>query len=101
MTFAEQMDEVESLFKKVEASTRRFLAGGMTNNEDTLKAIFRLNNEIGRVAKSHPGKNSNLRELQAYVNMVTVGLKHGRPNDLREGLIGAEQAIRKSNDSTV
>ena len=36
---------------------------------------------------------SKMKELQAYVNMITVGIKYGREADLREGLAAAEESI--------
>ena len=35
-----------------------------------------------------------MKELQAYVNMITVGIKYGRTGDLREGLSVTEKSIK-------
>ncbi len=34
-----------------------------------------------------------MKELQAFVNMITVGIKYDRPDDVREGLSAVEKLL--------
>jgi hypothetical protein len=44
-----------------------------------------------------------MKEIQLFVNMVTVGLKYDKPGDVKEGLTATERsikAVRKQFSST-
>ena len=42
-----------------------------------------------------------MKELQGYVNMITVGIKYGRAADLREGLSVTEESIKAMKRETL
>jgi len=89
-----RVDEIEAAFQRVKSSAEKVLGGDEGSKERSFEDIFALNNEIGRLAREAPSTMPKMKELQAYVNMITVGIKYGRTADLREGLSVSEEAIK-------
>jgi hypothetical protein len=89
-----RVDDIEDAFSKVKDSAARAAAGDEASKDQSFQDIFALNNEIGRTARELPETMPRMRELQAYVNMITVGLKYGKEDGLREGLSATEEAIK-------
>ena len=87
------VDEVEAAFRKVKASAEKVMKGDESARDEAFEEIFALNNEIGRLAREEPSTMSKMRELQGWVNAITVGMKYDRPRELREGLDVTERAI--------
>ena len=86
--------EVEAAFSRAKASSERVMGGDEGSKDQAFQDIFALNNEIGRLARERPEMMPRMKELQAYVNMITVGIKHGKIQDLREGLFLTEESIK-------
>ena len=90
---ARGVDEIEAAFLRVKSSAQRAVGTDPDARDGAFQDIFALNNEIGRMARERPSTMPKMKELQAYVNMITVGIKYGREADLREGLAAAEESI--------
>ncbi len=88
------VDAIEAAFSRVKASAEKSMEGDGASKERSFQDIFALNNEIGRMAREVPKTMPKMKELQAYVNMITVGIKYGRTGDLREGLSVTEESIK-------
>ncbi len=85
---------IQRCFERVKGSASRAMPRGAVGPEDpSFQDIFALNNEIGKLARSHPERAAELKEVQGDVNMITVGLKYGRREDVVEGLALTEKAI--------
>jgi len=91
---AGSVDGIEAAFYRVKSSAERFAAGDEASKDQVFQDIFALNNEIGRLGREQPKTMPKMKELQAYVNMVTVGIKYGRMAGLREGLSITEESIK-------
>lgn len=89
-----RVEDIEAAFYRVKSSAEKALEGDEASKEQSFQDIFALNNEIGRLARERPGTMPKMKELQAYVNMITVGIKYGRTGDLREGLAVTEESIK-------
>jgi hypothetical protein len=90
---ARGVEDIEAAFLKVKSSAGRAIGGDEDSRDRSFEDIFELNNQIGRLARERPGTMAKMRELQAYVNMITVGIKYGREADLRKGLEVTEESI--------
>jgi hypothetical protein len=91
----QRIDTIELAFFKVKASSEKFMADGdAAHKELSFQGIFALNNEIGKLGRESPKTMPKMKELQAYVNMITVGLKYDKQDGLQEGLAATEKAIR-------
>jgi len=88
------LDSIEAAFFRVKSSTRKAMEGDKAFKEQSFQDIFALNNEIGRLGRERPETMAKMKELQVYVNMITVGLKHGSTKDLSEGIALTEESIR-------
>jgi hypothetical protein len=89
-----RVEDIEAAFTRVKSSAEKALGGDESSRDQSFQDIFALNNEIGRLARERPGTMAKMKEMQAYVNMITVGLKYGRAGDLREGLSVTEESIK-------
>jgi|SRR5438477_3987977 len=90
----QRVSDIEAAFSRVKASAERFIEGDQASREQSFQDIFALNNEIGRLARELPKTMPRMKELQAFVNLMTVGLKYGRMKELREGLSVTEESIK-------
>lgn len=89
-----RVDDIEAAFLLVKSSAEKAMGGDEASKDRSFQYIFALNNEIGRLARERPSTMPRMKELQAYVNMITVGIKYGRTADLREGLTVTEDSIK-------
>jgi hypothetical protein len=89
-----RVDEIEAAFSQVKTSVEKAIGGDEGSKDRALQDIFALNNAIGRMAREQPKTMQKMKELQGYVNMVTVGIKYGRDADLREGLSVIEESLK-------
>jgi hypothetical protein len=89
-----RVEDIEAAFFQVKSSAEKALGGDESSKDQSFQDIFALNNEIGRLARERPTTMPKMKELQAYVNMITVGIKYGRAEDLREGLSVTEESIK-------
>jgi len=89
-----RVDDIEAAFYQVKHSAERAIGGDEASKDRSFEDIFALNNAIGRLAREEPRTMPKMRELQGYVNMITVGIKYGRTADLREGLSVTEESIK-------
>ena len=94
----ERVADIETAFYRVKTSAEKFIGGDESSKDRSLEDIFALNNEIGRLAREQPKTMPKMKELQAYVNMITVGIKYGRMGDILEGLSVTEESIRAMKD---
>jgi hypothetical protein len=98
-----RVDDIEAAFLLVKASAKKVADGDETSKDQSFQDIFALNNEIGRLARESPEARPRMKELQAYVNMITVGIKYGKFESLRQGLVVTEESIsamKKNPDKT-
>jgi len=86
-------DELKASFYLAKISAMRVVGGGEAEKDLSLKDIFRLNNSIGRLASLHPEERAQLKELQGDVNLITVGVKNAKREDIERGLELTEKAI--------
>jgi hypothetical protein len=89
-----RVGDIEAAFHRVRSSAEKAMGGDEASRDQSFQDIFALNNEIGRLARERPSTMPKMRELQGYVNMITVGIKYGRTADLREGLSVTEESIK-------
>ncbi len=88
------VDGIEAAFSKVRSSAEMAIAGDEAAKDQSFEDIFALNNEVGRLARERPETMPKMKELQAYVNMITVGIKYGGTAGVREGLSMTEETIK-------
>lgn len=88
-----RVEDIEAAFSLVKASAEKALAGDEVSKEQSFQDIFALNNAIGRLGRERPEVMPKMKELQLYVNMITVGLKYEKPGNVREGLDLTEKSI--------
>lgn len=96
-------DEIEIAFHKVKQLVRRMLDGESLRNE-TLSALFKLNNEVGKAGRTSQKAMQGLIPLQQHVNAITVGVKNSDSKMMRESVVSAEQILGKllrSSDNKV
>ncbi|HYW84503.1 MAG TPA: hypothetical protein VFB30_14675 [Spirochaetia bacterium] len=89
-----RVDDIEATFLQVKSSAEKAIEGDEASKDRSFQDIFALNNAIGRLAREQPLTMPKMRELQGYVNMITVGIKYGRAADVREGLSVTEETIK-------
>jgi len=89
-----RLDAIEAAFYRVKSSAEKAMGGDEALKDRSFQDIFALNNEIGRLARERPTTMPKMRELQTYVNMITVGIKYGRAGEMREGLSSTEESIK-------
>ncbi len=82
-------ESLEGAFTELETSVLSLLDGKFTSKDPVFRAIFLMNNEIGKLARLKPTKLSTLKMLQAYVNAITVAVKGGGTRPIRESLESA------------
>jgi hypothetical protein len=88
-----KIDDIKSAFSRVKASAEKAVEGEELSKEQAFQDIFALNNEIGRTGRERPEMMPKMKELQLYVNMITVGLKYDKAGDVLEGLSLTEKSI--------
>ncbi len=96
-------DEIEIAFHKVKDLVRRMMEGESLRNE-TLSALFRLNNEVGRTGRTSQKVRQDLIPLQQHVNAITVGVKNSDLKMMQESVVSVEQILGKlmrSSDNKV
>ena len=86
-------ESLELAFAAVETSVSSLLDGKSGGKDSALKAIFLLNNEIGKLARVKPAKLGTLKVFQAYVNAVTVAVKGGESRMISESLGSARNYL--------
>ncbi len=94
LTMMRRVDGIEAAFLRVKSSARKVMEGDEAAKDQSFQDIFALNNEIGRLARERPKAMPKMKELQACVNAITVGMKYDKMEDLREGLSTTEGAIK-------
>jgi GTP1/Obg family GTP-binding protein len=90
----QRVSDIDTAFSRVKASAEKFIGGDKASRDASFEYIFALNNEIGRLGREVPKTMPRMKELQAYVNLITVGLKYDKMKELREGLSVTEESIR-------
>lgn len=60
-----------------------------------LKDVFRLNHEIGRMARESPSLAPALREMQLEINYVTIHIKRNELDAARDGFERVAAALGK------
>jgi hypothetical protein len=85
--------ELDAAFAAVIASAEGLIGGDPANKDRCLEEIFALNNVIGRLAREHPKMMRQLKELQGCVNLITVGVKNAKAEDIRAGIALTRESI--------
>lgn len=88
-----RVNDIEAAFSRVKASAEKAIEGDGPSKEQSFQDIFALNNEIGRLGRERPETMPKMKELQLFINMITVGLKYDKVADVREGLAVTERSI--------
>lgn len=73
---------------------RRMLAGESLKNE-TLSALFKLNNEVGKAGRTSQKARQDLIPLQQHVNAITVAVKNSDSKMMEESVVSVEQILGK------
>jgi len=81
------MDELGTLLKALDGSA----AGA----QSTLRAIYLVNNELGRLARQDGLPRPGLVVVQLHLNLVTTEVKRRRPEFARDAFRNAQGAFRK------
>ncbi len=87
-------DEIEIAFHRVRQLVRRMLEGESLKTE-TLSALFKLNNEVGKSGRASQKAMQDLIPLQQQVNAITVGVKNSDSKMMEESVVSVEQIIGK------
>jgi hypothetical protein len=66
---------------------------GHESAQEALRAVFAVNNELGRLARGDESLRSALIEVQSLLNLVTIELKRGRPADALEAYERANRSL--------
>jgi hypothetical protein len=90
---ARRAAELDSAFSILRASAERLIDGDSASRSKSLEDIFVLNNAIGRLAREQPRMMQKLREVQGCVNLITVGVKNVKAEDIREGIKLTKESI--------
>jgi hypothetical protein len=61
------------------------VADATGKKQAVLKDVFRVNHEIGRIAREFSSMEPALRDMQLEVNFVTIQVKRGGLDQAREG----------------
>ncbi|MDA4117749.1 MAG: hypothetical protein OK455_05340 [Thaumarchaeota archaeon] len=85
--------ELDAAFAAVVASAEGLIRGDSADKDRCLEEIFVLNNVIGRLAREHPRMMRQLKELQGCVNLITVGVKNAKAEDIRAGIALTRESI--------
>jgi hypothetical protein len=91
-------DNIEQVFREVETHVKRLLNGESDAKKATLTKIFKLNNEIGKVARTDRFNLEALKPLQTQVNAITVAVKSGNLKLMEESLKYAGNLIEKTKE---
>jgi hypothetical protein len=104
MARAPDLGRLEEAVSRVGKSVRGVIDAGQSK-QAALGEVFRLNNEIGRMAREHPWLAPALKEMQLEVNLLTIQLKRDQPDAASLGvermaaaLGGVRSAIVASGD---
>lgn len=89
----QRVDDIEAAFHRVKSSAERVIRGDESSKDQSFQDIFALNNEIGKLARERPSTMAKMKEIQACVNMITVGIKYDKAVDVRQGLALTEESI--------
>ncbi len=89
-----RIEEIEAAFRRVRSSAEKAIRGDEAAKDQSFQDIFALNNEIGKLAREQPDSMPKMKELQVCVNLITVGLKYDRTEEVREGISVTEKAIK-------
>jgi hypothetical protein len=92
-------DEIELAFQEVKLLVRRMIEGEGVRNE-TLSALFKLNNEVGRRARTNQELKQKLIPLQHHVNAITVGVKSSDSKLMEESVSAVEQILGKFRNAS-
>lgn len=87
-------DEIELAFHEVKLLVRRMIGGEGVRNE-TLSALFKLNDEVGRRARMNQKLKQELIPLQHHINAITVGVKSSDSKLMEESVVSVEQILGK------
>jgi hypothetical protein len=68
-------------------------ARGEAERRDVLRLIFRINDAMGRIARTHRELRGPLAEVQLRLNAVTIAVKRGDFEEARLAMGRAEEAF--------
>jgi hypothetical protein len=60
---------------------------------NSMRIIFKVNQELGRIARQEPALKKQMIDIQLSVNVVTVGLKRGDVAEARAAFQLAEDSL--------
>jgi len=67
---------------------------GESRRSETLSALFKLNDAIGRRSRSSREERLGLLHFQQYVNAITVAVKNSDSKLMEESVVHAEEILR-------
>jgi len=94
------------LLERLDGAVRRMgeslaeAAGDETQKHAVLRDVFRVNHEMGRIAREFPSMGPALRDLQMEVNFVTIQVKRAGFDQAREGfarVVASLERVRSTN----
>ncbi len=71
---------------------------GPVRRQVVLRAMFRVNDELGRLARGEGQLRGRLTGMQALLNAVTIEVKRGDAAKARDAFARAEEALRDLRD---
>ncbi len=86
---------VEQAFLQVELMVTKLIHGEKESKSGTLLSIFKLNNEIGKLARLSSIPMEPLRALQFDVNRITVAVRSDNPEQMTEALDIVRNSVRR------
>ena len=87
------VEEIEAAFLKVRSSAEKAIGGDEATKDKSFQDVFVLNNAIGRLGRQRPKTMRRMKDLQACVNMITVAMKYGKVQELRDGISLTAESI--------
>ena len=76
---------LEEAVGKMGYSLTEVVVDAARRKQAVLKDVFRVNHEIGRIAREFSSVELALRDMQLEVNFVTIQVKRGGLDQAREG----------------
>ena len=89
-----ELDALESAVSRL-ADSIAGLSDDGSGRQDALKDVFRINQEIGRIARSLDWMAPALRDMQLEVNLTTIQIKNGRSGSAREAFAKVSSSFAK------
>jgi hypothetical protein len=79
--------------------TLRAMTGDGPAKKEVLKDVFRINHEMGRIAREFPTLAPGLREMQLEVNSMTIQIKREEVEGAMAAFARVSSCLRKVRET--